>query len=444
MLFVFDNFETVSHPAEIYERISNWVRLPNKVLITTRMRPFKGDYPVEVVGMSAEELDELIAVHAARLGIAQALTTQVRQDLRTESEGHPYVAKILLGELARSGRAPRVERIMAGREDVLAALFERTYSSLSPTAQRAFLVLCSWRSFVSVTAMQAVLLRPSNERPDLSEAVDSLVISSMVDLHIAEDGEEFLAVPLYAAMFGRHRLQVSPMESAVRADIRLLQLFGVTRASDLPRGLRPRVDTLFRSVADRLSTKVGSEGTGELSQYLPILEYVATRFPAGWLRLAELHVLADPAGGTGHAIEALERYLQSNPDDEPAWLRLANLARRGGEALTEVNALIKRAERAQAPLDDISFAANRFNQLLSDGRLELDTIEKRVMAERLRAVFEERLTEADATDLSRLAWLCLHLRDDDAAERHVREGLAREAGNRFCKSLLARLAEKRS
>jgi len=47
LLFVFDNFETVRNPAELYRWLDTYVRLPNKVLITTRFREFKGDYPLE-------------------------------------------------------------------------------------------------------------------------------------------------------------------------------------------------------------------------------------------------------------------------------------------------------------------------------------------------------------------------------------------------------------
>ena len=44
-LFVFDNFETVRNAVDDYATIDAHVRLPNKVLITSRFRDFKGDYP---------------------------------------------------------------------------------------------------------------------------------------------------------------------------------------------------------------------------------------------------------------------------------------------------------------------------------------------------------------------------------------------------------------
>lgn len=440
ILFVFDNFETVVNPIELYDQLSNWIRLPNKILITTRLRPFKGDYPVEVKGMSQSEMEELIDSHATRLGITAKLSKAVRREVFTESEGHPYVAKILLGEIARRGGRPLVQRILANRDDILSALFERTYSSLPSAAQRAFLTLCSWRSAVPVVALQAVMLRPTNERIPLDDAVDALVLSSMVDLHPGTSpSEDFLSVPLYAALFGRQKLKVSPFEPAVEADTKLLQLFGATRAPEITGGLAPRVDALVRQIADKISNREGDDRLSELNQFLPVIEYVASRYPPTWLRLAELYELADPTQTGVQATKAIERYLQSESDDPKAWSHLAALAGRTGDYLTEVHALLKRAERAGAPFVALSFAANRFNQLLGDGRLTLDTEEKRVIAERLRKLMEGRLGEANATDLSRLGWLCMHLRDQVAARTYAARGLELDPHDFHCANLLDRV-----
>ena len=47
-LFVFDNFETVRNPVEMFNWLESSIRAPSKILITTRLRTFKGDYPLEV------------------------------------------------------------------------------------------------------------------------------------------------------------------------------------------------------------------------------------------------------------------------------------------------------------------------------------------------------------------------------------------------------------
>ena len=76
ILFVFDNFETVKSPVELYFWIDSYLRLPNKALITTRFREFKGDYPVELFGMSPDECKTLIDVTAKQLGIGHLLSPE--------------------------------------------------------------------------------------------------------------------------------------------------------------------------------------------------------------------------------------------------------------------------------------------------------------------------------------------------------------------------------
>jgi hypothetical protein len=96
ILFVFDNFETILNPQEFYEWLDIYIRPPNKVLITTRHRDFDGDNQVRVGGMTKEECDALINLGARKLEIWHLLTESYRQEIYEESDGHPYVIKILL------------------------------------------------------------------------------------------------------------------------------------------------------------------------------------------------------------------------------------------------------------------------------------------------------------------------------------------------------------
>ena len=174
ILFVFDNFETVSRPLDVFSWLDTFIRLPNKILITTRHREFKGDYFVEVAGMTEEECQSLIDETGREFRVTELLTESYRQDLINESGGHPYVIKILLGELSKSRKLQRVERIVASHDEILDALFERTYEMLTPAAKRVFLTLSNWRSVVPELSLQAVLLRPQNELIDVDDAVEEL------------------------------------------------------------------------------------------------------------------------------------------------------------------------------------------------------------------------------------------------------------------------------
>jgi len=102
-LFVVDNFETLESPADVFSWVDTHIRLPNKVLTTTRFRDFAGDYPIEVRGMTDEEALRLIDQEAGRLGIHKLLGADYKDKLIDESDGHPYVIKILF----RYGNAQR-------------------------------------------------------------------------------------------------------------------------------------------------------------------------------------------------------------------------------------------------------------------------------------------------------------------------------------------------
>ena len=186
--------------------------------------------------MNEPESEELIRTTSQNLGIQHLLTESYKTELYQELNGHPYVMKVLLGEVAKAGKLVRVERIVAARDDILDALFERTYSGLSPVARRVFLTMCNWRSSIPTLALEAVLLRPINERMDVENAVEELGRSSFVELTSSEeDKEQFVTVPLAAAVFGKKKLSTYSMKSAVEADLQLLHAFGAAQQSDINR-----------------------------------------------------------------------------------------------------------------------------------------------------------------------------------------------------------------
>ena len=109
ILFVFDNFETIKSPLELYNWIDTNIRLPNKVLITSRIRDFKGDYPIEVYGMNDVESKLLIDRTVRDFQIESLITPVYIQELIDKSFGHPYVIRILLGEVAKTKKAGKIE-----------------------------------------------------------------------------------------------------------------------------------------------------------------------------------------------------------------------------------------------------------------------------------------------------------------------------------------------
>ncbi len=441
-LFVLDNFETVESTADVFQWIDAHVRPPNKILITTRFRDFVGDYHIDVHGMTEEEAERLIDKEAARLGVEALMSIQYREQLIAESYGHPYVIKILLGEAARTRTAHKPERIVAGQENVLRALFERTFANLSPGAQRQFLLLSSWRVLVPEVALEAVALRPENEKMDVQGALNELKRFSLVEEVVSDsDGSLFVGLPLAAALYGRRKLEVSPYKVAIESDRKLLMEFGAGRREDAHRGVFPRIERLVSAIADRASA-----GNERVADTLPILEYLASRVPQTYLRLVDLVLRDDSVDGRE---EKAKTYLLSLLEaDQPAlrktaWSQLADLSRATGDVVGEVHALVEQTQLPTATIDELSNAANRVNTRLYDLKKDRTdsawSREVMLLVEKLVESLERRRRELSATDCSRLAWLQANVGNQERAIATARFGLSLEPDNPYCQRLLQKL-----
>ncbi|MFO0897300.1 MAG: NB-ARC domain-containing protein [Pirellulales bacterium] len=435
-LFVFDNFETTQNPIEMYNWIDSFIRLPNKALITTRLRDFKGDYPVEVSGMTDLEARLLLTQTAAGLGITGLVSDSYTSELIEKSEGHPYVIKILLGEVAKAGRAVNIPLMVAGTEDILTALFERTYAELSPCSQRAFLTLSAWNSPVPRLALEAVLFRSTQERHEVEKGIETLLQFSMAEAHVATaDDQEFVSLPLVAAVFGKKKLNISPSRAAIQADAEFLQMLGPSRHDDVHLSLAKRLESFIANISRRIEKGASYES------FAPVLEAICRAYNPGWLLLARWHMEERTAQGYTRAKEELRRFLEnctSAPDAAEAWRLLGHASYQTGDALGEVHAFIERAQFTDVPFYDLSNTANRLNLFLRDHGLEIDRDQKRDLAARIISVLDARRSEAEAGDLSRMAWLAIHAGQESMARDYVTAGLAIDEQNHH----LVKLAQK--
>jgi GTPase SAR1 family protein len=436
-LYVFDNFETTQNPIDMFNWIDTFIRSPNKVLITTRLRDFKGDYPLEVRGMEDAESRELVNRTSVSLGITETINRAFVDEIVQTAEGHPYVMKILLGELATTGRVAKLAKVIAGNDELLTALFERTYASLKPCAQRAFLTMCAWSSSVPRIALEAVLMRSTAERMEVESGVEALVQYSMAELHTAPtDQQVFIRLPLVASAFGKKKLNVSPLRASIMSDVELLQMLGPSRSDDIHLGLANRLEKFIFNIARRVD-----QGQS-FDDYASIVEMICRAYAPGWLMLARWHLSTGTPEDCERAKDELTRYLEQQPDEvsaAEAWRMLGHACLRLHDKLGEIHAFIERAQLALVTFYDVSSTANRLNALLRDQGLDVDQEEKRNLAQRLLVVLERRRNEATANDLSRMAWLALHTDQQLKAAEFVSAGLQLEPGNPHCVGLKERL-----
>ncbi|HWY10826.1 MAG TPA: NB-ARC domain-containing protein, partial [Bacteroidia bacterium] len=433
ILFIFDNFETVKNPIDLFQWLDTFIRTPNKILITSRFREFKADYPIEVSGMNPTEFQQLVDLTAQLLNISHLINSTVYLDeLYNESDGHPYVIKVLLGEVAKEGKVGKIKRIVAGKDEILTALFERTFNGLTPAAKRVFLTLSNWRSTIPQLAIEAVLMREDNEPMDVEKAIEELHRSSLIEINKSDkDGMLFISVPLSASVFGKKKLTVSPMKTAIEADTRLLHTFGVGLNTEIHLGIEPRIIKFFRDIAKRVST-----GKDDLQNYIPILEFICRKYPYAWLTLSSLY---EEENKLNKAIEALQNYLEFTEDDYQKltnWQRLSLLYSKQKDLNGEIHALTEICELSITPIEQINASIDRINAILSTHHFS-SVSEKEIMVRRIISSFNKKiaLQAGKASNFSQLAWLNLHINDKANAIKAIKSGLKLEPDNYHCLKL---------
>ena len=439
-LFVFDNFETLQNPQDFYAWLDLNIRLPNKVLITSRFRDFKGDFPVEVTGMGERESRQLISAIASRLGIESRIGETEVKTILSEAEGHPYIIKILLGEIADSDGFSKPSKLLARRDDVLNALFERTFSSLSPLAARIFLTLSAWKSSVPQLVVEASLLRHAQEGVDPESSVDELIRMSLIERSKDSEGVDHLSVPLSAAIFSREKLEVSSSKSIILDDVKFLQSLGAADRKTGARDLLPRLQRFFEDAAKRIDA-----GNTTLAKMRPVLEFVARGYPKAWLLLARFERETVESDWEKMSIEYYGRYLQAEPygeDAQHAWSKLFSLYQQMGDEVAAVEAFLSMSEISKPSLESLSSMANRLNSS-PNLRDELAPDERAAVFLRLANLMEPHRDKASATDLSRLGWLYLNSGEVARAKSSASHGLEKDAENSYCRKLLDRLDVQR-
>lgn len=443
-LYIFDNFETVINQSDTFKWIDTYIRSPNKVLITTRNRDFIGDYPISIHGMTDIEASRLIRSVAQSLNINEIITLDYEQSLIDESSGHPYVIKIMLGELEKEKRLIKPKRIMASQEGILQALFERTYSTLSPAAHRIFLLLSSWRSIVPSLAIEAVVMRNADERIDVRCAIDELKkISFIEEIYSGEGDESFISLPLAALTFGLKKLNTSPLKAVIESDSELLQAFGAITKDGINKGVKMRVLHLLGVLAHRISI-----GKDDIEALKPMLDFVGSRVPSVWVEIAQLYIEEGGEYGQEWAKDALRRLLESSEESIPhvqIWQKLVVICHQTGDLQGEMQALVEISGSSSVSVDELSALADNINRIFSIAKKEnkpaFQTDERKHLLGKLIGRLEQCLHGLDAIDLSRLAWLYLHIGNEERALQLVSSGLDMDPNNSYCLKIQERLMQ---
>ena len=140
-LLIMDNFETFNDPIDVQKFLDTNVVPPNKVFITSRHEAFQGDYPVRINGMRDIEADELLDREGIVNFCEGRLTKDVRSQIKIKTGRSPYLMKLAVSQIATGMPVSDLTDRVLSRDDILEALFERSFESLSEESTLAFLIL---------------------------------------------------------------------------------------------------------------------------------------------------------------------------------------------------------------------------------------------------------------------------------------------------------------
>ena len=121
------------------------------------------------------------------------------------------------------------------------------------------------------------------------------------------------------------------------------------------------------------------------------------------------------------------------------WDRLSRLCRSTEDWVGEVHALVELCSLPGTEIKAISNALNRWNSLFKQQALYIAGDERQILGSRLLEIFEDNSTVADATAISRAAWLYIALHNEPRAKELVRQGLKMEPDNEYCQNLASKL-----
>lgn len=277
LLIICDNFETLEGTIQLHEFLDTHTHLPNKILITSRERAFKADFPIEVVGMSRDEAFELMLTVGGSLAIGAILSNDVRASIYEYSEGHPYVIRVILGEIAKEGRYVPPKTPMPRRLDIVESVFERSFNRLSDAGRRVFVTVAAWRSAVSELALLVVLGQRSI---DAEEGINECVRLSLLERRAFLDDQPAYVAPQLARLFGKKKLEGDADRLVILEDLQVIQRFGV-----LPIG--EKISVPQDAVVEQFVAWAGAEwprsDEAGRTKLAGTLEALAEIWPKAWL-----------------------------------------------------------------------------------------------------------------------------------------------------------------
>jgi hypothetical protein len=429
-LFIFDNFETLRGTTEIHRFLDANTLLPNKVLITSRERSFKADYPIEVKGMEFAEAQDMLMKAANELEISALLTDEMIRAIYSDTDGHPYVMRVIIGEMAKEKRYVPPKTMVGRRADIVNAVFERSFTKLSRDAKNVFLTVSNWKTPVRELALTVVL---GVRGLDVEAGIEESLRLSLILRHWTTDEDVSYSAPHLARSFGQKKLTGDPDQLLILQDLQIIRQIG---GADLHATSQASRDEQGKKIVD-LCLREMRNVNADTVRLDAVLEALATLWPEAWLHLAEFRkALAAPRDQIENA---LRRAVEELPFSKEALLARAEYAEQVRDDDVQVASLVRVADLDPKNPKLLSDAAKALVDYLTKKKLEIPRPRRGIYLSSVRNHMENIHDKLDPTALSRLAWLFLFEDNRDKAKYYANVGLKRDPKHYGCKGVIANI-----
>ena len=435
ILFIFDNFETMTEVTALHKFLDTHTHLPNKALITTRVRAFRADYDIPVRGMELEEAVEMMQKLSHELGITGIVTEEVIDKIYAFTEGHAYLMRIILGEIQKEGRYVPANQAVIRRQDIVEAVFERSFNRLSPSGRWAFLTVSNWKTAVSELALIVVL---GQRGLDVESGLEECTRLSLLFREDTAEGQPCYFAPQLARVFGKKKLIGDHDRQVIQEDLETLHRFGLI---DIQRLEEHTQATQIQKFVRWCTNEAAGKSAEEIQRLDSLLATVASLWPSTWLDLA---MFRQQFNEKREEVEyALRRAVEEQPFRKEAWLKRADYASRVVDDTTRIASLVSAVDADPNDSELIREVAFQLSRYINDHLLEIPKSRRGVYLASVRSHMERVAQKLDATGLSRLAWLFLLEENIEKAAKYANAGLSKDSTNTYCLKILERLESQR-
>jgi len=437
-LLILDNLETFDSRVQIQHFLDQHVTLPSKVILTSRHDDYQGDYRLPVAGLDRDQSSTLLVREARRLHCEPKMTSQTVERLFAATGGRAYALKLAVGQIASGAHVEDVIGSVLTREDILAALFDRSFELLSDDGAFLFLLLGYVKRGMPQLAVKATFI---GEHRDFDEAKESLSRVALLTQQSNDEVGDTLTLPEMAMQYSSRRLISHP-------DALELRHIG----ENLKAWIAPIPGrSVSESFLERLATALGLaiQRGQEIDGLLDIMEAAGEHDDSLWGEIANHYVSVgiNPDRTEAAFRKAVEAAL---PGDSDVWWQWADYAQQQGNMEDEVLRRIRAIEINGSDAKACSHVAYLLSLFLREHKDDYPVVRRAFLFRSVRNSLERHreLRVLDATDLSRLGWLYLNelhvdRPDPELATRAyicARDGLELDSLNRHCLGLRDRAA----